>query len=128
MPFLLVGGTAALVHQIAVVAFVELGLLQPAIANVPAFALAWFVSYFGHRRWTFSSTAPHRHAIPRFLAVAVVSFLVNQSLFVALLSFTRLHYALALFITLFTVAVMTYVLSRFWAFRVAPKADVEPRI
>lgn len=116
-PFLLVGATAAAVHQGAVMVMVESGLLTPAIANFPGFATAWLVSYLGHRHLTFRSSRPHREAAPRFLVVALLAFAANQTLFVALLNLTSLHYAVALFLTLVVVAIGTYVLSARWAFR-----------
>lgn len=116
--FLVVGAAAAAVHQLVVVVLTEAGLLEPAWANLPGFAIAWFVSYFGHRRYTFASRRPHLQAAPRFLLVALLAFASNQALFVGLMRFTQLHYALALFLTLATVAVGTYVLSGRWAFRV----------
>lgn len=115
-PFLFVGGTAAAVHQMTVIGIVESGLLTPAWANLPAFMVAWIVSYLGHRTFTFRSTRPHREAAPRFLAISILAFLVNQAFFVVLLRFSSLHYAVALFMVLVTVAVLTYVLSRYWAF------------
>lgn len=115
--FLMVGATAAAVHQLVVVALTEAGGVPPAWSNLPGFAVAWVVSYLGHRRFTFASTRPHREAAPRFLAVALLAFACNQGLFVALLRFTSLHYAIALFLTLATVAAGTYVLSGRWAFR-----------
>ncbi len=115
--FVAVGACAAAVHQASVMALVEAGLLPALAANVPAFALAWLVSYLGHRRFSFDSDRPHREAAPRFLAVSLLGFGSNQMLYAALLRWSGLHYAVALFITLLAVAVMTYVLGRSWAFR-----------
>lgn len=114
--FFVVGATAAAVHQLVVVALTEAGWLAPAWANLPGFAIAWCVSYLGHRRFTFESSRPHIEAAPRFLAVALLAFAVNQLLFMALLRFTPLHYAVALFLTLITVAAGTYLMSKRWAF------------
>lgn len=114
--FLAVGASAAAVHEAAVLGLVETGLLRPVVANVPAFLLAWGVSYFGHRRFSFEPGAPHRQAAPRFFAVSLLGFAANQTLYAALLHFTTLNYAVALFLTLVAVAVMTYALGRWWAF------------
>ncbi len=114
--FLAVGASAAAVHQGAVMALVQTDLLAPLVANVPAFLLAWGVSYFGHRRFSFEPGATHRQAAPRFFAVSLLGFAANQSLYAALLKFTLLNYAVALFLTLVLVAGMTYALGRWWAF------------
>ena len=115
-PFLLVGTIAAAVHQLVVIVLVETGILGPAYGNVPAFILAWFVSYFGHRVFTFRSDRPHMEAAPRFLVVSLCAFLSNQLIFVVLLEFTSIHYAAALFLTLLLVAAGTYLFSARWAF------------
>lgn len=115
-PFLIVGATAAGVHQTVVMAIVEIGLMRPAPANIFGFCTAWLVSYFGHRKFTFRSTRAHREAAPRFLLVSLLAFAANQAIFVTLLQYTALHYAVALFLTLVAVASGTYVLSSRWAF------------
>jgi putative flippase GtrA len=60
--FGVVGVAAMTVHWLVVMVLVPLGLL-PLIANMIAFAIAFNVSYIGHRNWTFASAidrAPHR--------------------------------------------------------------------
>lgn len=119
--FGVVGLTAAAVHYWTVVALVELWNMQPLRANVGGFIVAFWCSYFGHRYWTFSDTVDRQSgqgkSFGRFLAVAVLGFLMNEALFFLLLHFTALPYYLSLAVVVLTVAVMTYVLSRLWAFR-----------
>jgi len=114
--FGVVGITAMAVHWIVVIAIVPLGL-TPLIANVIGFAAAFNVSYFGHRTWTFDSALAHATTLGRFLAVAIASFILNEVLYALLLHHTTLDYRSALLIVLLAVAVLTFVLSRFWAFR-----------
>lgn len=114
--FGVVGISALLVHFILVTLLVPLGL-APLLANVLAYLLAFQVSYWGHRLKTFDAAhLSHRHTLPRFFAVASLSFLLNEALYYLLLRFTPLDYRLALLIVLFCVAVLTFVLSRMWAF------------
>lgn len=116
--FGLVGAAAAAVHLAMVSLLVALGGWHPLVANVVAFLVAFCVSYAGHAGWTFGdSTASARHSLPRFFAVAVSSFVVNEALYALLLAWTPLQYQVALFITLVAVAVLTFVASRYWAFR-----------
>jgi putative flippase GtrA len=114
--FVVVGATAAAVHQLVVAGAVELAGLSPGWANLPGFMVAWVVSYLGQRRYTFRSSLPHRHAAPRFLLVSSLSFVANQGLFLLLLLVPWLHYAVALFVTQLVVAVGTYTAVRLWAF------------
>lgn len=120
--FGIVGLTAAAVHYWVVIALVELLHIAPLQANAGGFIVAFWVSYFGHRHWTFSdAVATHvQGAHPsflRFLLVAVLGFCMNELLFYLLLRYAGWPYYLALAVVVFTVAVMTYVLSRLWAFR-----------
>lgn len=115
--FGVVGVSAMAVHMASAVALVELGL-APLLANVIAFLLAFQVSYFGHRLWTFDARAQaHGQTLPRFFAVALSSFAVNEGLFALLLAYTPLPYWLSLGMVLLAVAAGTFVLSRQWAFK-----------
>jgi putative flippase GtrA len=116
MRFGVVGVAAMVVHWLVAVALVRLGL-APLIANVLAFAVAFNVSYWGHRRWTFAATTAHGTTVRRFFAVALGSFALNEFLYYLLLRFTRLDYQTALALVLVAVAGLTFVLSRYWAFK-----------
>lgn len=114
--FGVIGISALLVHFLLVSLLVPLGL-QPLVANVLAYLLAFQVSYWGHRCKTFEADhLPHSQTLPRFFAVASLSFLLNEALYYLLLRFTLLDYRIALLMVLFCVAVVTFVLSRLWAF------------
>lgn len=115
--FGLIGVSAMLAHFLLVsVLLVPLGM-RPLVANVVAYLLAFQVSYWGHRVKTFEAGhLPHSQTLPRFFTVATLSFLLNEALYFLLLHFTTLDYRIALLIVLFTVAVVTFVLSRLWVF------------
>jgi putative flippase GtrA len=120
--FGIVGLTAAAVHYWVVIALVELMQIAPLQANVGGFFVAFWVSYFGHRHWTFSDAlATHsdgeHSSFLRFVLVALLGFCMNELLFYLLLRYAGWPYYLALAVVVFAVAAMTYVLSRLWAFR-----------
>jgi putative flippase GtrA len=113
-----VGGAAAATHYSVVLVLAALGM-HPLLANVFAFLTAFQVSYFGHRHLTFADSAaglPHRQTLPRFFAVASGSFLLNEALFWLLLRYTPLPYQVSLGIVMVVVAVVTFLLSRMFAF------------
>lgn len=117
--FGVVGVTALLVHWVSVALLVPLGLV-PLIANIVAFLIAFQVSYWGHRIYTFKAhEISHQQTLPRFFSVAAGSFVVNEGLYFLLLRYTTLDYRVSLIIVLFTVAVLTFILSKQWAFRTA---------
>lgn len=114
--FGVVGIAAMAVHWIVVAVIVPLGIV-PLIANIIGFAVAFNVSYIGHRNWTFASEAGHATTLTRFLGVSITSFMLNEAMYSLLLRYTALDYRIALFIVLVAVAALTFVLSRYWAFR-----------
>ena len=72
--FGVVGVIATLVHAssgIAAVLILELNGLQ---ANVLGFLIAWWVSFFGHHRFTFRAEADQQRALGRFVLHSVIMF------------------------------------------------------
>lgn len=118
MRFGIVGVTAAVVHFSSVIFFVQIALLKPLVANIVAFPIAFQVSYWGHRQWTFNgTTALHSLAIPRLLLTSITGLIVNESLFYVFLVICNLPYPLALFIVLSTLPILTFIVNKFWVFR-----------
>lgn len=116
--FTLVGALAAAVHYVVAVGL-EAGLhVAPAWANPCGFLLAFPVSYIGHGKLSFAGhTAPHAQAFPKFLLVACSGFFANQLLLLSLLELLALPFWFTLAVVMVIVAVTTYVLSRYWAFK-----------
>ena len=112
-----VGITAMLVHLGCVaLILVPLGL-DPLIANLIAFLIAFQVSHAGHQRLTFShQEAPVARSRLRFFGVALMSFVINELMYWVLLRFTSLDYRAALAMVLVAVAALTFVIARQWAF------------
>jgi putative flippase GtrA len=112
-----VGVSAMMVHWCTVVTLVPLGL-APLTANTVGFLVAFQCSYFGHRYWTFQETRScPKKSLFRFFITALSGFVLNQLLFALLLKFTDINYRIALLIVLVLVAFSTFILSKFWAFR-----------
>ncbi len=116
--FTLIGALAAAVHYVVAVSL-EAGLgVAPAWANPCGFLLAFPVSYIGHRKFSFAAQkASHQQAFPRFLLVACGGFLANQLLLLSALRLFPLPFWLTLGVVMVVVAVTTYMLSRYWAFK-----------
>lgn len=115
--FGVVGVSAMLVHlgSVALI-FVPLGL-DPLLANVLGFLIAFQVSHAGHRHLTFrEQAAPAGRSRLRFFGVALLSFCVNEMMYWLLLRYTQLDYRVALAIVLVAVAALTFVIARHWAF------------
>jgi putative flippase GtrA len=117
MRFGVIGASAAAVHFSIVVMMVEGGLLQPLLANVIAFMVAFQVSYFGHRLWTFQAQTQHRTAFPRLLLVSGTTFMANEGLFYLFMTLFKMPYASALFLVLAILPLFTFTASKLWVFR-----------
>jgi putative flippase GtrA len=116
--FLAVGCAAAATHWGVVVLAVSTAAMQPLVANVAGWLVAFIVSFFGHYRLTFRHQhAPLARAARRFFAVSALGFCVNELAYAWLLQVTRLRYDVLLALILIGIAGMTFILGRFWAFR-----------
>ncbi|MCW5590408.1 MAG: GtrA family protein [Legionellales bacterium] len=115
--FGIVGSLAALIHLSVVILLVSTFAIPPLFANLFAFIIAFNVSYFGHRWWTFNTAEHSLHqSLFKFFVVAALSFILNETLFYIFLYDFHLFYALALLLVLIIVPPLTFLLSKFWAF------------
>jgi putative flippase GtrA len=121
--FLGVGGLATVTHYLAVLCLVYLLTLHPEAANVIGFLVAFSVSFFGHWRWTFREQQARFHrALPAFAIVAVSMFLLNATLFHLLLEYTSIRFEFCLLIAQSLVLVLTFLVSKYWAFSISVKS------
>jgi putative flippase GtrA len=124
--FIAVGTTAAAVHWGAVRLAVETLGLVPLGANVVGWMIAFVVSFSGHRYWTFAATSGRDtgQSLWRFGLVSLGGFVLNELSYAAVLRMGGLRYDLALGLVLVGLAVVTFVVSRWWAFRPADPRPV----
>ncbi len=118
LQFVLVGAAAAATHLAVMGLLVGWAGMAPLAANVLAFLVAFAVSYNGHALLTFSaSNSRGRAAMARYFAVACLSFAANEVLYFVALHILHWHYFWSQAGVLVLVAVCTFVLSKFWAFK-----------
>jgi putative flippase GtrA len=111
-----IGAVAGLCHYCVALLVHAIVALTPAWSNLLGFSVALPVSYFGHRNYSFcDTTLGHRDSLPRFLATASGGFVLNQ--LVVLIETLYLPFWVTLGLALGIVAVVTYLVSRHWAFR-----------
>ena len=111
-----VGAAAALMRLL--VFGVALRWLAPEWANAMGFAVAFFVSFGGHRWLSFRDAGTGvGQSLGRFAATALLGFATNEAVFVLLLRGLGVPSWPALMAALLVAAGQTFVLSRFWAFR-----------
>jgi putative flippase GtrA len=115
--FVVSGGTAALVHWLILWLCVSRAGWEGTLSTTVGFVVAATVSYLLNYFWTFRSSSPHMHALPRFLAVAVTGLFLNAGIFAALLYVIEVHYMLAQLAATGTVLFWNFFLQRAWSFR-----------
>lgn len=116
--FGLIGSLATLLHLVTGALLIHSGC-SPLLANAVSFLIAFTVGFWGHANYSFADqNSDLTIAIKRFSVVALVGFLLNETLFAILLSQTHLRPVHALILTTGFAALFTFLFSRNWAFRV----------
>lgn len=114
--FGVIGIIAAIAHY-CIAVFLTNHDMAAAWANLVAFVIAFWVSYFGHRYFSFEAgDVSHQQTLPRFILVAVLGFILNESLLLLMLHFSKISMALGLPFIIILTAIFTFILSRQFAF------------
>ena len=115
--FALTGGLATLTHLAVALLLIRAGV-APLVSNALAFVTAFMVSFWGHHLFSFAGHgAAVGQAFRRFLIVSGVGFLTNETVLFLLLKRVPDYPSAALLASTAVAAVLTFVLSRQWAFR-----------
>lgn len=114
--FVGVGLAAAAAHFSTLALLVEADALGPVFASAVGFVAGGTVSYILNRRFTFDATRSHAGAVPRFMAVAGVAFVLNEALMWLFVHEIGLFYLLAQFLTTGITMMWTFTGYRAWAF------------
>jgi putative flippase GtrA len=87
------------------------------LGSTLAFGVGALNSYALNRRWTFRSRAPRAPELARFVGVQVVGLGVNLVLLAALVELVGIPHVLAQLLAFPAASVITFALSRQWAFK-----------
>ncbi|MDM0045116.1 GtrA family protein [Variovorax dokdonensis] len=114
------GAVGTTAHYLLLVTLVS-GLGASAFgASVAGSLLGALVNYLINYFWVFATRPGHRHALPRFFAVAAVGLGVNALAMYLLVSVAALHYLLAQVLATLLVLGMGFLLNANWTFRGKP--------
>jgi len=111
-----VGAAASATHVAVALILIEQVGLPIMTANGLAFAVAVLLSYIGNHSWTFARAGNHERHLPRFIAVSLAGFAVNQAIVFATVRLAGLPYIVGILIVILVVPAFTFLLSRSWAF------------
>ncbi|MFG1419769.1 GtrA family protein [Xanthobacter sp. V0B-10] len=114
--FAWVGILATGAHFATLALVVERGIAGPVVASTLGAVVGAVVSYVLNRAFTFESTRSHAGAVPRFMVVALVSFILNGALMDLLVHRLGVFYLLAQVITTAVTMLWTFSGYRVWAF------------
>ena len=114
--FVGVGLAAAAAHFSTLALLVEMDAVGPVLASAVGFIVGGMVSYILNRRFTFDATRSHAGAVPRFIVVAGVAFVLNEALMWLFVHEAGIFYLLAQFLTTGITMMWTFTGYRVWAF------------
>ncbi|KAA8980365.1 GtrA family protein [Halospina sp. K52047b] len=80
--FLAVGAIATATHWLVMAVMVSQGR-NPTVSTAVGAAIGLHINYIGQHRFAFRSTVRHGTAFPRYLASAVLGWIVNLTVFMA---------------------------------------------
>ncbi|MFK3790820.1 GtrA family protein [Pseudomonas piscis] len=79
MKFLLVGVLNTLTGLAAIYAVMYFTSLGPLTANAVGYAVGLAISFTLNSIWTFESTNPGRHSLPKYILCAAIAYLLNAA-------------------------------------------------
>jgi putative flippase GtrA len=113
--FTLVGATNTAVYAVAYLALSRVGVGY-VVASMLAFAVGALNSYVLNRRWTFRSTAPRAPELARFVCAQLLGVGAGVALLAALVEVARFHHLAAQAVAVPVASLITFAVSRQWAF------------
>jgi putative flippase GtrA len=117
--FLLVGGTATLIHYAVLVAL-HSGASVPAVeASALGFVLSAVFNFFASYRYTFRSTASVRRSAVTYATVSMLGLLLNSIILAAVTSILAWHYLVGQVLATGVVLAWNFLLGRYVTFAAA---------
>jgi len=95
--------------------------IDPLLANLVAFVTAFSISFAGHVHWTFKqegyASSAKASKLVKFLVIALLGLVLNSIFTWIIVGHWRLHYLWAVTPMLSVTPLVTFLLSKRWAFR-----------
>ena len=113
--FLLVGASGALAYVLLSSLLEHYGL-SPTLASVASYLICIPIVYLAQRKIAFRSDAPHRAALPKYVAAQLLGVALAAVLPGAMMAQFNAPAPLAFAAVAATIAVTNFLLLRFWAF------------
>lgn len=114
---LLAGGIGTLLYMSGVFLLVELGGLRPVYGVVVSFLFFELYIYIANRTWVYQTSENHAHSVPRFIALTVLTLVLNAGLMYLFVDVFGQPYLWGLAATVLVIPPTNFVLNYYWAFR-----------
>jgi putative flippase GtrA len=112
LDFAVVGAVGTAAHFATLILLVQSAGWMPAVATTAGFLVGALVNYGLNYHLTFQSQARHAVAMPRFLAIAALSMLLNVAIVWVLVHWNSVHYLLGQVVATSVVLVVNFVANR----------------
>jgi len=116
LTFGFVGIAASVIHFVTAVVAMRIFEAPIFLANLFGFIIAFGLSYVGHYKWTFQSTANHKVSVPKFAITAIIGYLINNIVLLILISATGRELSSFILIAIGVSAATVYLISNRWVF------------
>lgn len=115
--FASVGVLATGLHVVVALALNHFAGVEPLRANFMAFLVATLWSYFGNWAWTFGARDRVRSSAPKFLAMSLIAFALNQSIVYVVTKIEGLPLAVAMIPVVAIIPAFSFWLARTHIFK-----------
>lgn len=115
------GVLAAIGHYSVYIALVGGLGAAPVPSSLAAYLVGGAISYLFSYRWVFVSDKRHRVAVPQFIAVAGVGFVLTGISMAILTGPLAVHWLLAQIVTTGIVMLWSFTANKLWTFRGAAR-------
>ena len=93
--FVLVGAFCTGLQWLVLILLTEIVRIHPTTASTIGYALSALVNYWLNYSFTFSSSASHRRALPRFSLIMVIGLVLNAAVTFVGTTVCGVHYLIA---------------------------------
>jgi len=114
--FVFVGGIATAVHVVVAIFAIQKLKTSSLSANFLGYSVSVSVSYFLNSVWTFRVVSPRGGQFPKYVLISIVGLLINQAITYLVTEIFHYSYYLAILLVISVVPIITYTLSKHWAF------------
>ena len=114
--FLLVGGSATLLHYFLTAIFIGFQMLSPIAASGTGFLISAVANYIASAKYTFAGKYRHSISLPKFFATAGIGVLINTGI-LAFLGSHEVSFYLSQLLATAVVVLWNYTINAIWTFR-----------